>query len=548
MFVIAGLGGAGLSTCAHASQPVELTWNPSTDPYVVAYKIYYGTQSHVYSSSITYGDISDVTISGLADGQTYYFAVSAVDNEGNESALSGEAVYTVPGASSGSLTVVGSTAALQAVQVSWTASPDADVYGYAVYYGTQSGVYTNSVIFYGATEGIITGLAGNTTFYFAVAPIDSYGIESTFSGEASYLVPAAGTIRLVARAPMDSPGVELAWNAPPGEGTVSYNIYYGTQSGNYTQVQNYGNVNDFIVLGLVPGQIYYFAVTAVDAYGNESPFSNEASMTAAGPPPVGIMVDGSTAALGAVNVSWTPSPDGNVYGYCVDYWAQGSSVTNSAEFYGVTAAMISGLGGGTNYNFAISPIDPYGIETIASSVASFTVPVPQPVVLNAQTSTNPAGVSLSWSTVSNEGVVGYNVYYGTESGNYTQSQSYGNINNTVVQGLEGGQTYYFAVYPVDAYGNQGPSSNEASVVTPNPPAMRLQTKTYYDSNGLPLTMEITSPSAVYGNWEMDSSADLQNWTPYTYGYGNGIGDGYDVDVYVSIDLAQPGKFFRVINY
>jgi fibronectin type 3 domain-containing protein len=548
MFVIAGLGGAGLSTCAYASQSVELTWDPSADLNVVAYKVYYGTQSRVYSSSITYGDISDVTISGLADGQTYYFAASAVDNEGNESVLSGEAVYTVPGATSSSLTVIGSTQALQAVDVSWSASPDADVYGYAVYYGTRSGVYTNSVIFYGTTEGIIAGLAGNTTFYFAVAPIDSYGVESTFSGEVSYRVPAAEPIALVAHVPTESPGVELTWNAPSGEGTVSYNIYYGTQSGNYTQVQNYGNVNDFIVLGLVPGQTYYFAVSAVDAYGNASPFSNEARMVAAPPPSVGIMVQGSTAALGAVNVSWTASPDSGVYGYCVDYWAQGSNVTNSAAFYGVTDGLISGLSGGASYCFAIAPIDSYGIETIASSVVSCTVPVPQPVVLNARTSADPVGVSLSWNTVPNEGIVGYNVYYGTASGNYTQSQSCGNVNNVVIQGLEGGQTYYFTIYPTDAYGNQGPGSNEASAVAPTPPAMRLQSRAYYDYNGVAFMMEINTPSAVYGNWEMDSSTDLRNWTPYTYGYGGGTGDGYDVDVYVPIDPTQPRMFFRVVNY
>jgi hypothetical protein len=167
-------------------------------------------------------------------------------------------------------------------------------------------------------------------------------------------------------------------------------------------------------------------------------------------------------------------------------------------------------------------------------------------VLHAKTATN--GVALSWNGMPNEGVVGYNIYYGTESGNYTQLQSCGNVNNVIIQGLDGGKTYYFVVDPVDAYGNVGPYSNEASAVTLIPPPMLLQTQTYYDGNGLPYLMEIKTPSTVYGNWEMDSSTNLQSWTPYTYGYGSGTGDGYDVDVYISIDPTQPKMFFRVVNY
>jgi fibronectin type 3 domain-containing protein len=38
-----------------------------------------------------------------------------------------------------------------------------------------------------------------------------------------------------------------------------------------------GSSTAYTVTGLQSGQTYYFAVTAVDASGRESPFSNEAS-------------------------------------------------------------------------------------------------------------------------------------------------------------------------------------------------------------------------------------------------------------------------------
>jgi hypothetical protein len=43
-----------------------------------------------------------VELDGLAGGTTYHYAVSSVDDSGNESAKSTELVFTTPGATSGS--------------------------------------------------------------------------------------------------------------------------------------------------------------------------------------------------------------------------------------------------------------------------------------------------------------------------------------------------------------------------------------------------------------------------------------------------------------
>ena len=79
--------------------------------------------------------------------------------------------------------------------------------------------------------------------------------------------------------------------------------------------------------------------------------------------------------------------------------------------------------------------------------------------------------------------------------------------------------------------------------------MVLQIQVYLDGNNdQPYAMQIGTPSTVYGNWEVDSSPDLINWTPYAYGSGSGNGDGYDVDVWVPIDPTRPPMYFRAINY
>jgi hypothetical protein len=87
------------------------------------------------------------------------------------------------------------------VTLAWNPSPSTDVAGYRVYYGTASGVYTNSVDSVTGTNTTLTGLAAGTTYYFAATAVDANGDESPFSNETSYTtgVPAVGVRAASAR-------------------------------------------------------------------------------------------------------------------------------------------------------------------------------------------------------------------------------------------------------------------------------------------------------------------------------------------------------------
>src|ERR1051325_2605499 len=78
--------------CAGAN--VTMVWDPSPSTNVAAYRVYYGTASRVYS---TYAQVSapatNVVISNLVAGTTYYFGAKAVDPTGSESGFSNEATY-----------------------------------------------------------------------------------------------------------------------------------------------------------------------------------------------------------------------------------------------------------------------------------------------------------------------------------------------------------------------------------------------------------------------------------------------------------------------
>ena len=73
---------------------VTLAWDDNNDPNVAGYIIYYGWQSRSYHYDVDVGDHKSVTISGLAENVRYYFAVTAYDAEGNESAFSQEIAYS----------------------------------------------------------------------------------------------------------------------------------------------------------------------------------------------------------------------------------------------------------------------------------------------------------------------------------------------------------------------------------------------------------------------------------------------------------------------
>lgn len=70
--------------------------------------------------------------------------------------------------------------ATASISLSWL-DPDPTVAGYNIYYGTESGVYTNVVDVGNTTNATIDGLSVGSTFYFAVTAYNSNEIESADS-------------------------------------------------------------------------------------------------------------------------------------------------------------------------------------------------------------------------------------------------------------------------------------------------------------------------------------------------------------------------------
>jgi fibronectin type 3 domain-containing protein len=83
------------STNVYSAQ-ATLTWDPNSESDLAGYKVYYGNSSENYDTNIDVGNQTSYTISGLVDGNAYYFAATAYDTSSNESGYSEEVVYTAP--------------------------------------------------------------------------------------------------------------------------------------------------------------------------------------------------------------------------------------------------------------------------------------------------------------------------------------------------------------------------------------------------------------------------------------------------------------------
>ena len=73
---------------------VSLAWDPSTSPNISGYKLYIGNAPRTYNDSITLGNQTTYTVTGLDSG-TWYFTVTALDTNGNESNFSNEVSQTI---------------------------------------------------------------------------------------------------------------------------------------------------------------------------------------------------------------------------------------------------------------------------------------------------------------------------------------------------------------------------------------------------------------------------------------------------------------------
>jgi hypothetical protein len=166
----------------HAAE-VSLAWDANTEPDLSGYKIHWGTASGSYGSSTDVGNVTSHTLTGLADGETYFFAATAYDSFSNESSNSNEVSTTLapaaPAAPSASDSLY-----TDLVRVTWQDA--AGETGYTVHRSTAiDGTYT---VVGTTAAGVVTfddpAACGGPVYYYKVSASNGGGSSTLSAADA----------------------------------------------------------------------------------------------------------------------------------------------------------------------------------------------------------------------------------------------------------------------------------------------------------------------------------------------------------------------------
>ncbi len=113
-------------------------------------------------------------------------------------------------------------------------------------------------------------------------------------------------------------------------------------------------------------------------------------------------------------------------------------------------------------------------------------------------------VTLAWDPSPDTNVVGYCLYYGPASGQYSNRVGLGNVTTVAVSGLVGGVTYYFAATAIAADGQESGFSQEIKY-TPALPNIRIRAGTAGQ-----FVLRVTG--LINQTYEIEATQDFKTWT------------------------------------
>ncbi len=357
------------------TESITLSWNPSTDNVgVSSYRIY--QNESVSPVATTTGQVTQMTVSGLAPSAAYTFRVAALDGAGNQSALSGALLATTsppvdttaPSSPTGLTALVSSTSSM--ITLSWTASTDAQgVIGYEIF---RSGAWIATTT--SGTRHVDSGLEPLTSYSYTVSAFDAAGNSSAKSAVLYATTSAAldttspSTPRDITASNVSSSQIILSWaSSTDNVGVVGYRIWKnGTEVGTTS-------IPRFSFTGLLPATTYTFNVAAYDAMDNISTQSGSVSITTSSlpdtvPPSVPTGLSPAPNSAKQITLKWNPSTDNvEVTGYTI--FANGNVL---ATVPSGTSYVHTGLTPSTRYSYSVSAYDAAGNHSSPSASSAAT--------------------------------------------------------------------------------------------------------------------------------------------------------------------------------
>jgi fibronectin type 3 domain-containing protein len=347
------------------------------------------------------------TDNGLINGNVYYYRVSAVNAMGE--GIQCPEVHNSPGAVPAAPVISGDAFSGGSVDFIWSSPENGGrpISGYTVFRGTSPD-FTSSMPLTGSilvNSYHDTSASPGLTYYYFVTAQNSIGTSAAgVSGPVFVSGPPSAPCSVTTA--IDNGYIRLSWSPPLYSGLYpvsGYNVYRSLASGSSAVIAHPGNVMSFVDQTVVPGQTYYYSVSAENEAG-EGPLSSivPVQFVLVPDPPSQLKAEGS---MSTATLSWIPPADNgaSLSGYSVRMWTMGETPSVVSRVGpGSSTAIIGGLTNGVEYWFSVSAINSVG-EGASSQNAECVVGAVPSAPLDLSTLVGNGSITLSWKEPASDG-------------------------------------------------------------------------------------------------------------------------------------------------
>ena len=456
---------ANLTATAGNAQ-VSLSWNAAS--CATSYNVKRATVSGGPYTTVGSPTSTSFTDTGLTNGTTYFYVVTAVDSAG-ESGNSNQANAT-PQSGGGTanaisinfvgngVTPMGSSESAGVVaKTNWNNATGPSGSGQAL--NDETGASTSATLSWAgdhlSASGITDTAGNNRMMKGAVNTSNTSTSTVTVSGLTShsydvYLYFNENTFGATRTAAYTISGTGITTTTINGTDNAQF-------SGTFTQANN--SVGNYVKFSITATG---FTVTAKPVSSSDANLRAPVNgiqiipTSGGGPPPAPTNLT-ATAGNAQVSLSWTASSGAT--GYNVKRGTVSGGPYTTVGSPTSTSFTDTGLTNGTTYFYVVTAVNANGESSNSNQASATPSGSPPPAPTNLAATAGNAQVSLSWTASS--GATSYNVKRGTVSGGpYTTVGSPTSTSFTDT-GLTNGTTYFYVVTAVNTNGESG-NSNEAS--------------------------------------------------------------------------------------
>ncbi len=301
------------------------------------------------------------------------------------------------------------------------------------------------------------------TYYYKVKAIDNSGNESEFSnsisGQPADTIPPAPPSNITAI--IEDQFVRLKWKAPTDLDLQGYYIYSRRSDQKFLRLVSLPLPSDSLEYydtgynqeGLWQGQTYYYGISAVDNYFNESEMSiMKIIIPDNDPPKPPVSSYASLNDNGYVEVTWQPSMSIDVANYRILRTESSKEPMRIIETaVSVYKAIDSTAKYGVSYGYQVAAVDNFRNESIKTKkitvVPSDLTPPPAPESVSATPITR--GVRIAWDPVAVNDLLGYNIYISEVPNGVLTKLNSDPLYSTEYLDISGKEGMYYTVSALD---------------------------------------------------------------------------------------------------